>query len=79
MQPVLNNDAEVWFDALAKELYGLTQVQNRGVLRVLSAYHTSSKPAVVVIAGMIPIAIFAENHKAIYKRRGEEPREVVLR
>ena len=80
-QSVLLYGAEVWAGALNKEVYRkrLAQVQRRGALRVASAYRTVSEPAVMVIAGVIPVALLARERQAIYKRKGDEPREVVAR
>ena len=80
-QSVLLYGAEVWADALDKEVHRkrLAQVQRRGALRVASAYRTVSEPAVMVIAGVIPVALLAKERKAIYRRKGENLREVVAR
>ncbi|XP_054272570.1 UDP-glycosyltransferase UGT5-like [Macrosteles quadrilineatus] len=74
VQFVLLYGAEVWADALNKEAYRmrLARVQRQAALRVASAYRTVSEPAVLVIAGVIPVKLLAVERKAIYRRRGED-------
>lgn len=71
VQSVLLYGAEVWADALNKELYRkrLAQVQRRAALRVTSAYRTVSEPAVLVVAGIVPIALLAQERKRAYIRK----------
>ncbi|XP_046688647.1 uncharacterized protein LOC124374485 [Homalodisca vitripennis] len=54
-------------------LYGAEVEQ--AALRVASAYRTVSEPAVLVIAGVIPVKLLAEERKAIYQRKGEIGKE----
>lgn len=63
--------SEVWADALSKEMYRkkLAQVQRRAALRVVSAYRTVSEPAVLVVAGVIPVALLAQERKRLYIRK----------
>ncbi|XP_046687122.1 uncharacterized protein LOC124372755, partial [Homalodisca vitripennis] len=77
VQSVLLYGAEVWPDALNKEVYRirLARVQRQAALRVASAYRTVSEPAVLVIAGVIPVKLLAEERKAIYQRKGEIGKE----
>ncbi|XP_046685125.1 uncharacterized protein LOC124370866 [Homalodisca vitripennis] len=49
-------------------LYG---AERQAALRVCCAYRTVSEPAVLVIAGVIPIKLLAGERKAIYQRQGE--------
>uniref|UniRef100_A0A1B6J232 Reverse transcriptase zinc-binding domain-containing protein n=1 Tax=Homalodisca liturata TaxID=320908 RepID=A0A1B6J232_9HEMI len=73
VQSVLLYGAEVWADALTKECYRLrlARVQRQVALRVCSAYRTVSEPAVLVVAGVIPVKLLAGERKAIYQRQGE--------
>lgn len=73
VQSVLLYGAEIWGHALAKESYRirLGRVQRLAALRVASAYRTVSEPAVLVIAGVIPIALLARERQAIYRRKAE--------
>jgi hypothetical protein len=73
VQSVLLYGAEVWAHVLSKEKYRrrLGSVQRRAALRVASAYRTVSEAAVLVIAGVIPIALQAQERQAIYRRREE--------
>ena len=62
--------AEVWAEALQKRKYKkvLARVQRRGALRIASAYNTVSEQAVLVIAGVIPIDLLANERRRIYNR-----------
>lgn len=73
VQSTLLYGAEVWAEALDKRTYKkrLCQVQRRGALRVASAYRTVSEPAVLVIAGVIPIDLLAKERRAIYLKKPE--------
>ena len=73
VQSVLLYGAEVWADALNIEFYRIriARVQRQAALRVCSAYRTVSEPAVLVIAGVIPVKLLAGERKAIYQRQGE--------
>ncbi|XP_054288152.1 uncharacterized protein LOC129003849 [Macrosteles quadrilineatus] len=72
VQSVLLYGSEVWADALNKEAYRsrLARVQRQAALRVASAYRTVSEPAILVIAGVIPVKLLAAERKAIYQRQG---------
>ncbi|XP_054259233.1 uncharacterized protein LOC128983977 [Macrosteles quadrilineatus] len=72
VQSVLLYGSEVWADALNKEAYRLrlARVQRQAAFRVASAYRTVSEPAVLVIAGVIPVKLLAAERKAIYQRQG---------
>lgn len=63
--------AEIWADALRKEKYRkrMASVQRRGALRVACAYRTVSEPAVLVIAGVTPISLLANERKRIFERK----------
>lgn len=79
VQATLLYGSEVWAGALSKEKYRkrLAQVQRRAALRVASAYRTVSEPAVLIIAGVIPIALLAGERQAIYRRREEADKKKV--
>ena len=78
---VLLYGAEVWSGALTKRVnrQRLARVQRRGALRVASAYRTVSESAVLVIAGVIPIALLAEERRRIFLRRNEPDGAVAAR
>ena len=73
VQFILLYGAEIWADALNIEAYRmrLARVQRQAALRVASAYRTVSEPAVLVIAGVIPVKLLAGERKAIYRRQDE--------
>ncbi|KAJ8970334.1 hypothetical protein NQ317_017552 [Molorchus minor] len=64
---------EIWADALQKEKYRkvVASVQRRGALRIASAYRTVSEPAVLVIAGVMPIDMRATERKTAYSTKEE--------
>ncbi|XP_054283430.1 uncharacterized protein LOC129000490 [Macrosteles quadrilineatus] len=70
--PCLDLTVPPTVDALNKEAYRvrLARVQRQAALRVPSAYRTVSEPAVLVIAGVIPVKLLAAERKAIYQRQG---------
>lgn len=72
-QSILLYGAEVWGARMSKECWRkrLGSVQRRGALRVSCAYRTVSEPAVLVIAGVVPVGLLALERKAIYERKGE--------
>ena len=49
----------------------MSAVQRSGALRVACFYRTVSESAVLVIAGIIPIDLLAQERKLIYKRKGQ--------
>lgn len=49
------------------EVKTLKAVQQRSALRVTSAYRTVSETAVLIIAGMIPIDIYAQQRRKIFQ------------
>uniref|UniRef100_A0A1B6JZR0 Uncharacterized protein n=1 Tax=Homalodisca liturata TaxID=320908 RepID=A0A1B6JZR0_9HEMI len=63
---------EIWADALRQKRYRkkVVAVQRRGALRISSAYRTVSEPAVLVIAGVIPIDLLALERKRVYDGNG---------
>ena len=73
-QSVLLYGAEIWGGVLGREVHRkkLAQVQRRGALRVASAYRTVAESVVLVIAGVIPIALLADERRRLYLRRFEE-------
>ena len=64
--------AEIWADAMRYEKYRkrLSAVQRRGALRVTSSYRTVSEPAVLVIAGVIPVDLLAQGRKFVHEMEG---------
>lgn len=73
--------AEVWSGAMSVAYHRkrLLAVQRRGALRIVSAYRTVSEPAVMVLAGTIPIHLLAMERQRIYEKRGEGDRNRVAR
>lgn len=69
---VLLFGCETWAEALKKKnLRGkMATVQRRGALRIASAYRTVSEPAVLVVAGVIPIDLLAFERKQIFDGDG---------
>ena len=67
-ESVMLYGSEIWADALRFEKYRrrMAAVQRRGALRIVSAYRTVSEPAVLVIAGVIPIDLLAQERKTIH-------------
>jgi hypothetical protein len=65
---ILLYGCEVWADALKKECYRkqMGSVQRRAALRIASAYRTVSEPAALVVAGVIPIDLLAQERKQVY-------------
>ena len=70
-QNILQYGAEIWADALKFKKYRerMAGVQYRGALRVACSYRTVSAPAVLVIAGIIPIDLLAIERKVIFERQ----------
>lgn len=77
VQSILLYGAEIWGDRMSIESYRkrMASVQRRSALRVTCAYRTVSEPAVLVIAGMIPIGLLAMERKAVHERKAEVGRE----
>lgn len=73
VQSILLYGAEIWGARMEIECYRkrLASVQRRGALRVTCAYRTVSEPAVLVIAGVIPVGLLALERKAIYEKKSE--------
>lgn len=71
-ESILLYGAEIWAEALEKVKYRkrMAAVQRRGALRVACAYRTVSEPAVLAIAGIIPIRLLAQEKKRVYERKG---------
>lgn len=61
VQSVLLYGSEVWAEFLSKDVYCkcLVELQRREAQRVVSAYRAAPEPAVMVIAGVIPITFYA--------------------
>ncbi|XP_073979068.1 uncharacterized protein [Rhodnius prolixus] len=62
---------EVWADALRKEKCQkqMASVQRRGALRIACSYRKVSEPAVLVVAGVIPIYLMVQVRKVAYDLR----------
>jgi hypothetical protein len=71
---ILLYGSEIWAVAMEKDCHRkrVLSVQRRGALRISSAYRTVSGPAVLVIAGVIPIDLHAMERKRIYERKKTE-------
>lgn len=77
---ILLYGAEIWADALDVKKYRMriASVQRRCALRIASAYRTVSEPAIMVVAGVIPIFLLAKERKRVYERKQlEEDRSIV--
>nr|XP_034194958.1 uncharacterized protein LOC117611141 [Osmia lignaria] len=76
VESVLLYGAEIWAGVLRFEKYRrrLAAVQRRCALRVACSYRTVAEPAVLVIAGMLPIDLLAVERKQVYeaKRSGQD-------
>lgn len=68
--------SEIWAETLETEWYrkSVAGAQRRAALRVCSAYCTVSEPAVLAIAGSIPVDLLAMERKRIFDRRREAER-----
>ena len=64
---VLLYGADLWADALKLEKYRrrVSAVQRSGELRVACSYRTVSEDTVLVIAGIIPIDLLAQERKLV--------------
>ncbi|XP_035742473.1 uncharacterized protein LOC118450734, partial [Vespa mandarinia] len=63
--------AEVWAEALRKQKYRkrIAAVQRRGALRIACSYRTVSETTVLVVVGVIPIDLLAQEKKFVYQQR----------
>ncbi|XP_035739227.1 uncharacterized protein LOC118449114 [Vespa mandarinia] len=70
-EAVMLYSAEVWAEALQKEKYRkrIAAAQRRGALRIACSYRTVSEPAVLVIAGVIPIDLLAQERQFVHQQR----------
>jgi len=70
---ILLYGSEVWADALKKECYRkqMGAVQRRAALRISSAYRTVSEPAALVVAGVVPIDLLAQERKTVFYTKSE--------
>ncbi|XP_033221017.1 uncharacterized protein LOC117175416 [Belonocnema kinseyi] len=61
-QSIMLYGAEIWAGTLNKKKYckRMAAVQQRGALRIASSYCTVSKPAILVIAGVLLIDLLAQ-------------------
>lgn len=78
---ILLYGAEIWADAVKTHKYRsrLSSVQRMGALRIASSYRTVSESAVLVVAGVIPIDLLAQERKAIYNLSQEVGRKEAAR
>ncbi|XP_035724081.1 uncharacterized protein LOC118442502 [Vespa mandarinia] len=63
--------AEVWAETLRKQKYRkrIAAVQRRGDHQIACSYRKVSEPAVLVVAGVIPIDLLAQERKFVYQQR----------
>lgn len=54
------------------------RAKRAGALWVASAYCSVSKPAILVLAGVVPLHLLARERKAIYCRRLKVDRTVIV-
>lgn len=75
---ILLYGAETWAGATENKTFRkrISAVQRRGALRVTCAYRTVSEPAVMVIAGVIPIDLLARERKAVYSRHPDVDKKI---
>ncbi|XP_035739237.1 uncharacterized protein LOC118449122 [Vespa mandarinia] len=80
-EAVMLYGAEVWAKALQKEKYRkrIAAVQRRGALRIACSYRTVPEPAVLVIAGVIPIDLLAQERQFVHQQRCVLGKEGALR
>ncbi|XP_046431021.1 uncharacterized protein LOC124184890 [Neodiprion fabricii] len=73
---ILLYGAEIWADSLKTKKYchTMTTVQRRSALRIACSYRTVSAQAVLVVAGVIPIDLFAFERKRVYGRDADVTR-----
>ena len=66
---ILLYGAEIWGYATRVKKYrkAMMAVQRRGALRIACAYRTVSEPAILVIAGIVPVDLLALERKRIYE------------
>ena len=72
---------EICADALKMEKCrkGMASVQRTGTHRVATSYRTVSEPVVLVITGVVPIDLLAQERKHLFEGRDTakyEPREL---
>ncbi|XP_033212123.1 uncharacterized protein LOC117169727 [Belonocnema kinseyi] len=72
-QSIMLYGAEIWVDALKKKTYRrrLAAVQQKGALRIAFSYRALSEPAIIVIAGVLPIDLMAQEKKLVFERTPE--------
>ena len=63
--------AEIWANAMQCEKYRkrMAGVQRRAALRIVSSYRTVSEPAVLVVAGVIPIDLLARERQFVHQQK----------
>lgn len=81
VQSVMLYGAPVWGAALVMKKYRqmLISVQRKAALRVISAYRTVSAEAALVIAGMVPLDLLAEERVRLHRSREGHLKEVRVR
>lgn len=77
---ILLYGCEIWADTLKvkQRANELLSVQRRSALRITSAYRTVSQAAVLVIAGMIPIDIYAQERRKIWLLNINKPQTCTI-
>lgn len=70
-EAVMLYGAKVWVEALQHDKYRkrIAAVQRRGALRITCSYRTVSEPAVLVVAGVIPIDLLAQERQFAHQRK----------
>ena len=70
-EAVMLYGAEVWADALRKDVHRkrLAAVQRRAALRIACSYRTVSEPAILVVAGVIPIDLLALERRFVHQQK----------
>lgn len=78
---ILLYGAEIWAEVLEKQncIKKTEKVQRVGALRIACAYRTVSKEAILVIAGVTPISLLAQERQRIHQHRKEIPKEEAAR
>lgn len=79
-QSIMLYGAEIWAESLLKECYRkhMSTVQRRGALRISCSYRTVSESAALVVAGVIPIELLAQEKRRISMIEQDERTPEVL-
>lgn len=70
---ILLYEAEIWANALSMEKFRkrMAAVQKLGALIVACSYCTVSEPAILLVAGLIPIDLQAKERQYLYVEKAE--------